>query len=202
MNGKTIDISGQYFNRFQAIKPVGRNKNGEVLWECICICGVNKIHSIGTLRYGRIKSCGCLKREVDKKKIKEITSKRSKEYIQTLLFKKFNRLEVIDVYPKENKKEQKFICVCDCGNFTIVNGSNLKYNRVKSCGCILMEFMNAQRGINHPQWRHDLSMEQRIINNNRNIYGPVTTWRKKFLNKIIILVKLQELENVRYALII
>lgn len=28
----------------------------------------------------------------------------------------------------------KWYCQCDCGNFTIVNGNNLRFNKVKSCG--------------------------------------------------------------------
>lgn len=50
--------------------------------------------------------------------------------------KKFNMLTVIS--RAENTKEgiTRWVCLCDCGNTTIVRGHNLKSNAVKSCGCL------------------------------------------------------------------
>ena len=47
---------------------------------------------------------------------------------------KFNRLTVIKRV--ENKgKNPMWLCRCDCGNETIVRGSHLTNNKIKSCGC-------------------------------------------------------------------
>jgi hypothetical protein len=57
-----IDITGNIFGRLTAIKEVGRNKHGSVLWLCECSCGSGKevIAPTGALRYGQVRSCGCL----------------------------------------------------------------------------------------------------------------------------------------------
>ena len=50
--------------------------------------------------------------------------------------KKFNSLLVIKRVENEEKGRARWLCKCDCGNETIVRGSNLKNGAVKSCGCL------------------------------------------------------------------
>jgi len=48
---------------------------------------------------------------------------------------RYGRLTVIEyVYTKNRKPHWR--CRCDCGNETIVSGSNLRYGVTKSCGCL------------------------------------------------------------------
>lgn len=54
------DITGQRFGQLIAVKKNGKDKRGEVLWECICDCGQKKIVQGGHLRSGHSKSCGCI----------------------------------------------------------------------------------------------------------------------------------------------
>lgn len=68
------DLTGKIFHRLTVIKKNGIDNNGSFLWECECSCG-NQYHpliSTTALKYGRTKSCGCLK--------KELTSQRSRKY--------------------------------------------------------------------------------------------------------------------------
>lgn len=52
--------------------------------------------------------------------------------------KKFHKLLVIG--KAENQKHKTmWKCLCDCGNITFVTTSNLKANRVKSCGCLRID---------------------------------------------------------------
>lgn len=60
------DISGQWFGRLFALKPVGSSKLG-VSWLCLCVCGRGSLATTASLRYGGKKSCGCLRREVSSK---------------------------------------------------------------------------------------------------------------------------------------
>ena len=54
-----IDITGQRFGLLVAIRVVGRNPCGTLVWLCQCDCG-NQHKVQGTnLRHGRIKACGC-----------------------------------------------------------------------------------------------------------------------------------------------
>lgn len=53
--------------------------------------------------------------------------------------KKYGRLTVIDRSWSAGKKGAYWLCVCDCGNQTIVCGSNLRNGNTKSCGCLEQE---------------------------------------------------------------
>ena len=37
--------------------------------------------------------------------------------------------------PRENVVGKGWLCVCDCGNLTVVDGNKLRRGKVKSCGC-------------------------------------------------------------------
>lgn len=47
----------------------------------------------------------------------------------------FNKLTVVKRLPTEKKKNIKYLCKCECGNFKSVTGSNL-FSGTKSCGCL------------------------------------------------------------------
>ena len=61
--------------------------------------------------------------------------------------KKFGRLTVIE-RAKNKGKSTMWLCKCDCGNETIVNGSSLKKDLTKSCGCLNIELLR-KRQITH-----------------------------------------------------
>ena len=59
-SGKFINITGQKFGLLVALKPLGKNKNGEICWKCRCECGKYTIVSGCSLRKNKgTKSCGC-----------------------------------------------------------------------------------------------------------------------------------------------
>ena len=64
---KKIDLTGQKFNKLTVIKPAGKEKSGNILWECLCECGNKAVISSYNIRSGRAKSCGCLRAEVSRK---------------------------------------------------------------------------------------------------------------------------------------
>ena len=67
--------------------------------------------------------------------------------VKILENQKFNRLTVIGIdhigeytNPKGYKTKQEFfICLCDCGNRTIVEKSHLIHGTTRSCGCLQRE---------------------------------------------------------------
>lgn len=61
MSGR--DLTNQTFGRLTALRKVGRQKNGNALWECMCSCGNKAIVDCYRLTHGVTKSCGCLRRE-------------------------------------------------------------------------------------------------------------------------------------------
>ncbi len=61
------DLTGQKFGHLTAIKPVGKNKHGNILWECKCDCGNTKIFPGGKLTSGRATNCNCLTKLIKSK---------------------------------------------------------------------------------------------------------------------------------------
>lgn len=64
----TIDLTGKIFGRLKVIRCVDGNGNG-IRWECKCACGNTTIVDDSDLRNGKIKSCGCINRNIAVKKI-------------------------------------------------------------------------------------------------------------------------------------
>ncbi len=52
---------------------------------------------------------------------------------------KFNRLFVLKRVHNNTYKRPMWLCLCDCGENTIVRGSSLVDGRTKSCGCLNRE---------------------------------------------------------------
>jgi len=62
------DITGQQFARLTALYPTeARDAKGFVIWRCRCECGAEIDVSYNTLLYSLVKSCGCQKKEHDRK---------------------------------------------------------------------------------------------------------------------------------------
>ena len=60
---KRIELEGKYFGKLYVVEYVGKGK-----YLCRCECGNEKIISGGHLRGGATKSCGCLARELTRKR--------------------------------------------------------------------------------------------------------------------------------------
>lgn len=84
---------------------------------------------------------------------------------------KFNNLLVVerDYNGKPGKAYWK--CLCDCGNETIVSGSNLRNGSVKSCGCLNYNSKNKTHGMSKSSlyniWN---GMKFRCTNKNSDSY--------------------------------
>lgn len=65
---KSKDLVGQRFGRLVAIEPIGRDKQGYVIWRCKCDCGNEKNVSTKCLGRGTA-SCGCLARELSTERL-------------------------------------------------------------------------------------------------------------------------------------
>lgn len=75
------DITGQKFGRLTAIKIIGKNKKGGMVWECQCGCGNKHMVALDHLMQGNVTSCGCRFR--DRKNIGES----SDGYVKRLLIR-------------------------------------------------------------------------------------------------------------------
>ena len=57
------DHSGEKYNRLTLIKRIGSTKNRASIYLCRCDCGNETTATYKNIKYGTMKSCGCLKLE-------------------------------------------------------------------------------------------------------------------------------------------
>lgn len=74
---KRKDLTGKRFGRLTVIEYVGTkyDKNGgnaKAQWKCKCDCGNIRVVNSASLLLGRSKSCGCLCREINSKRMKKM----------------------------------------------------------------------------------------------------------------------------------
>lgn len=65
----------------------------------------------------------------------------------------------------------RYNCVCDCGNKTVVFGSNLLRGHTKSCGCLLKTRAITHGASNHTLFRCWQAMVDRCTNKNHIAYS-------------------------------
>lgn len=80
MSWNKLKLAGRRFGRLTAIEEVDA-KHGIVKWRCRCDCGTLKVVRSVNLNSGNTLSCGCLARDVRRKrKLKYSVHSRSSEY--------------------------------------------------------------------------------------------------------------------------
>lgn len=132
------DLTGQTFNYLTVLERYGSNEKGQALWRCKCKCGNEKILSGIALRGNYTLSCGCYKKEIAQKIMKEKVQKLGAQArFQDLTGQRFGKLLVLEKDTSIiNNKRIRWICQCDCGNIKSIVGTSLKKGSTQSCGCI------------------------------------------------------------------
>lgn len=59
MHFNALNIAQQRFGKLVALKPDGRDKQGRIIWDCLCDCGNHKRVRATCLRNGSVTGCGC-----------------------------------------------------------------------------------------------------------------------------------------------
>lgn len=104
-NAKVLSISD---------KPI--RSNGVIVYcECL-LCGNKYEANLRNLKKGFCQSCGCDK-------------------LNSLVGKRYGRLQVIKFSKKDIHGHSVWLCKCDCGNEVFATTSNLNTGRMISCGC-------------------------------------------------------------------
>lgn len=84
--------------------------------------------------------------------------------LKDLTGQKFALLTVINRVKNDAKGKAYWECLCDCGNTTVVSGSNLRNGAVKSCGCLRHKEKNTHHLSNTRLYRIWNAMIQRCNN--------------------------------------
>jgi hypothetical protein len=127
--GKFIDLTGQRFGRLVVVEL--DKQMIRTFWKCLCDCGEYKTVRNDSLTGGKVRSCGCLHKEVAKKQGE--SNRKNIEIGRT-----FGKLKIVEIDRIENYKTY-VTCECTCGNKIIINKSNLINGHTQSCGCINKE---------------------------------------------------------------
>ena len=115
-NGRKQNISGLKFGKLLAVKEFGRNDRNQILWECLCECNKTHYATASDLNYGKVKSCGCYKREVSRQtylKLSEIQKGiNHPSYNPNLTEKdrKYRRSAEFQVWAKNIKVRDNYTC--------------------------------------------------------------------------------------------
>lgn len=72
-------VPGQRFGRLVAVARVENGAGGKVRWRCRCDCGVEVEVFASGLRSGRTRSCGCLRRELGRAKMRAVAAVQAME---------------------------------------------------------------------------------------------------------------------------
>lgn len=119
------DLRGKRFGKLIALYPTEKRASGNyVIWHCKCDCGNEIETASGYLLRGNVQSCGCLLKEKNLEKIKNLSNQ------------KFGKLTAL--YPTTKRSGTSVIwhCKCECGNECDVASNHLIKNNVQSCGCL------------------------------------------------------------------
>ena len=94
--------------------------------------------------------------------------------IYDLTGKRFGALTVIEKSAKRSSGSIMWVCRCDCGNITTVNGRDLRVGHTKSCGC-LYRGRKPTHGMAKTRlyyiWQHMLGRCNRKTDNSYERYG-------------------------------
>ncbi|KKM18136.1 hypothetical protein LCGC14_1668660 [marine sediment metagenome] len=140
------DLTGQRCNMLVAIQPTKlRDKNGSVVWTCLCDCGKRVLVSSNTFVPEKQYSCGCIR----EKSIKGV---------------RFGRLVGLR---RDDGLDVRYLFWhfrCDCGNVISRSKAAVVAGLIKSCGCYLTS-ANMARFANYSpdDVPFELAKSQRIL---------------------------------------
>lgn len=120
---KRLKLTNKRFGKLVVMSYHSTNKQGGIVWNCICDCGNIIVATTTHLTTGSVKSCGCLR-------------------FNDLTGKKFGRLTVLSSTEKYNNHALLWRCQCECGKEKIVKHENLLKGSPISCGCAIKRLKN------------------------------------------------------------
>lgn len=157
LDGSNWDYITKFKNkRFGKLVALERTNNREgknYKWLCKCDCGKLTEVSTGSLTNGYTKSCGC------------------QNELQ-LKGRMFGKLTVIKRLEEKSGSSYKWLCKCECGNYSTPSGTSLTQGATRSCGCLSV-------GVNSHFYKPELSDEDRIGNRYTLFGGKIYVWRKE-----------------------
>ena len=118
------DLTDQKFGKLLVIKQAP-HMGGRTAWYCKCDCGNPVLCTVisKSLKGGKTKSCGCIKKEQDRERATDHSGNRIENYIV---------IKKCDGYWEDGDEKEFYECLCDCGRNFRRSVTNLF--SVNSCG--------------------------------------------------------------------
>lgn len=88
-----------------------------------------------------------------------------------MIGKNFGRLTVLKKTTHRKHGRVMFLCLCECGNTTYANSSDLKRSRKRSCGCLRHKNGATHDRSSHPLYKTWNSIKYRCYNKNEKRYA-------------------------------
>lgn len=123
------EFAGQRFGRLVALERSSAIGIKRVTWAFSCDCGSVVVKAKRDVITGGTRSCGCLKREVNRTSTKPMD----------LSGQRFGRLVAVELMPKTGRR-RSWKCICDCGAITVVDVGDLRGASTISCGCFRLNY--------------------------------------------------------------
>lgn len=124
-----IEMIGKKFGRLTVLEEVGKNKQGKILYKCLCECGGIVVTKGANLASGNTSSCGCYQRDrVSETNREDVTGKQ------------FGKLTAIKYLYSDKEGHAVWLFSCACGGTIEAKLRYVKEGDLKSCGCIENKF--------------------------------------------------------------
>lgn len=163
---RPLELTGQRFGRLVVLSRAENDKYSHQRWVCRCDCGKERTIVKGDLKRGDTKSCGCLQRDLVKRRVSV-----------SLVGEQFGRLTVVAYEGTDKHQKSTWLCSCVCGSKKIIGGAALRSGKTKSCGCVRVEMMQqkkysaeelrrrseSRKGEKNPQWKGGVTPKHRAI---------------------------------------
>lgn len=123
-----LNLENMEFGLLKALRIIGKDSHGNILWECKCSCGNTKNVGATYLKKGTVRSCGCLSyfTEIMNGFLSNVLLEENYYHGFTVLKKNLKKSCI------SNFDNGFFFCLCNCGNYFESKGGELK--RRKGCG--------------------------------------------------------------------
>ena len=119
------DIAGQKCGKLLAIRPAGKDKHGNILWECKCDCGnISMVRPTDFIHNKQTQCYECGRAAIGRKKRLDLSGKR------------FGKLVAIKYDSSTSDGQAIWKCYCDCGNIVYASAARLQFGNLLSCGCL------------------------------------------------------------------
>ena len=133
------DLAGRRFGRWRVLRLERKGHHGRSpLWLCQCDCGAKKAVPTRSLRFGKSRSCGCLRRELTR--ARQTVDRAGQRY------GRLTAIRPAGMVRTGRWHAATWLCRCECGKEITVRGNALQSRNTQSCGCLKSETSSAKRG--------------------------------------------------------